>query len=99
MNIKLETFFTILYKGCLQFESDGFNREGVYTLVVSNIYGSTNRSLSVRFHHQKPFSLDGLNSPPPIVPSLKPSIITSRSKGTIDNAQETTTADTIIVII
>jgi hypothetical protein len=37
-------------------------------LTVSNTHGTTNRSLPVRFHHQKPPSMDSFNSSPPIIP-------------------------------
>lgn len=43
-----------IYLGCLTIETNSLNREGIYTLVVSNVHGSSNRSLDVKFHNQGP---------------------------------------------
>jgi len=43
-----------IYLGCLNIETNSLNREGIYTLVVSNVHGSSNRSLDVKFHNQGP---------------------------------------------
>jgi len=77
-------------------------------LTVSNTHGTTNRSLPVRFHHQKPPSLDGFNSPPPIIPppfhSLPPQFLDiSNSTFNVKHEQkeiehETTDMHSIIVI-
>ena len=38
--------------GCLQFETTGLNLQGDYSLLVSNVHGSANKTLTVRFHQQ-----------------------------------------------
>ena len=77
-------------------------------LAVSNTHGAANRSLPVRFHHQKPPSMDGFNSPPPIVPppfhSLPPQfldVLNSSSKMENEGKEiepETSDMQSIIVI-
>jgi hypothetical protein len=48
----LYTNVTVSRSGSLEFTSTSLNRQGHYTLSVSNVYGTANQTLEVNFHQQ-----------------------------------------------
>lgn len=46
------TNVTVSRSGSLEFTSTSLNRQGHYTLSVSNVYGTANQTLKVNFHQQ-----------------------------------------------
>lgn len=72
---QLLDFSLPLQSGCLTFKTTGLNREGNYTLIVSNVYGSDEQTQPVHFHHQQTLSSmqfgnfnPGLPMPPHLFP-------------------------------
>ncbi|XP_045026728.1 BDNF/NT-3 growth factors receptor isoform X2 [Daphnia magna] len=63
-------------RGCLTFETTGFDKEGNYTLSVSNVHGSANQTVVVHFHQQQSaFSVQFTNFEtglPGLIPHLPP---------------------------
>ncbi len=57
------TFTLINLIGCLTIKTTSSNWEGIYTLMVSNVHGSSNRSLDVKFHIEKPLNSEILIQP------------------------------------
>ena len=58
-------------KGFLTLKMAGVNRQGNYTLVVSNIHGTTNRTVAVSFNHVAPPFLPGQMSEAPVTDGPK----------------------------
>ena len=94
------------YAGCLTIKTTSLNREGIYTLVVSNANGYSNRSLDVRFHHETPPFMPGsVDQVPRLPPNFLPPAqagITNPIKDIKEKSTQTTDNDyspvTIIII-
>ncbi|KZS10958.1 putative Tyrosine-protein kinase transmembrane receptor Ror [Daphnia magna] len=72
----LRAVYCISSSGCLTFETTGFDKEGNYTLSVSNVHGSANQTVVVHFHQQQSaFSVQFTNFEtglPGLLPHLPP---------------------------
>lgn len=89
--IKLELINVI---GCLTIQTTSLNREGVYTLVVSNVHGSSNRSLDVKFYHQ---NLPSGNFIPPF--HVFPSAAAPVAKNTNNTAEHYDQSDHVTTLV
>lgn len=76
-----------------------YNNEGVYTLEVSNVHGSTaNKSIVVRFHHQTPSSMRFVNHDESLSPGVDSALFPHPSGSNNESAVKTSVRITAPIV-